>query len=115
MMSDNKKTDELFCIKVPTRQTEAVKKELIRMGLFLKNYRLLKEDQYIYLPIVSYLNLPTSWVVEKRTFKKIEKIFDYHTILEDILPKILHQYIPTSFDRLGECVLIKLNPALFPQ
>ena len=111
-MSNNSVQELLFCLKVPIKQTESVKQHLLKTGILLKNYKLLKEEKYIYLPIKYASDTSYEWPVEKRLFTQFKSKIDYHTVLRKILPATLHEFIPTSFDRIGSAILIKLDSHL---
>ena len=111
-MTINSQKVLLQCIKVPATQTETVKRELLSQGLFQKGYKLLKEGQYVYLPISSSTSSLPKWDVFEKSFEPLEKKIDTHSSLASILPIQLHKFIPTSFDRVGECILIKLDPKI---
>ena len=109
-MSESSQKVSLQCVKVPVSQTETVKRELLSQGLFLKGYKLLKEGQYVYLPISSSTSSLPNWEVFEKSFESLEKKVDTHSSLASILPASLHKFIPTSFVRVGDCILIKLDP-----
>ena len=111
-MSNISDHELLFCLKVPNKQTESVKQQLLKTGVFLKNYKLLKDRDYIYLPIDYSPDTSYDWPVKQRLFTQLKSKLDYHTVLQNILPSILHEFIPTSFDRIGPAILIKLDPHL---
>lgn len=111
-MSNLPKKIVLSCIKIPINQTEQIKNELISKGMFLKGYRLIKEQGFIYLPIIKNDSYSLQWETTKKTFEILEKNFDMHSSLAQIIPVDLHPYIPTSFDRVGNCILVKLDQAI---
>lgn len=111
-MSNSLDPELVYCLQVPIKQAETVKQELIKRGTFLKNFRLLKEQGFIYLPIEYSSEVSYSWPVAKKLLTPLQNKLDYHKTLRTILPPKLHQYIPTSFDRVGTIILIKLQPEL---
>ena len=111
-MSHSPESTSLLCIKAPVQQTEFIKKHLISLGIFLKNFKLIKEKNFIYLPISDGSNLPAEFVLEKRVFEVLPKKISYQETLREVLPKQLHECIPSSFDRIGDVLLVKLDPAL---
>ena len=103
----------LHCLKVPVKQAQSVKQELLRKNIFIKDVCLLKEPGFIFLPIVYSSEIQFEWPVEKRLFTKLQRPTDYHSSLQKILPSDLHKFIPTSFDRVGDLILLKLEPELY--
>lgn len=102
----------LWCVKVPVQQTQTMKQQLLSLGLFLKDYKLIKEQSFVFLPITLPTQPPADWILQERLFEPYERPQSYHDSLKLILPSELHQFIPSSFDRLGDCILVKLDPAL---
>lgn len=107
-------TQLLWCLKVPVKQTQSMKQQLISLGLFIKEFALIKEDQFVFLPIKLPANPSADWILEQRLFTKNPSKKPYQSILKEILPPQLHQLIPTSFDRVGNAILLKLEPELLP-
>ena len=102
----------VYCLKVPIRQAETVKQSLIKSGIFLKNFKLLKEEGFIFFPIGYTHDQQFDFPVEQKLFTPLKQKFDFHSSLRNILPLELHKFIPTSFDRIGSLILIKLHPSL---
>ena len=111
-MSNFIEEELVYCLQVPKKQAETVKQELIKSGTFLKNFRLLKDQNFIYLPIDYSFDISYPWPVEQKVFTKLPNKLDYHKSLQNILPSDLHQFIPSSFDRVGTIILIKLQSEL---
>lgn len=102
----------VHCLKVPIKQAENAKQSLIKSGVFLKNYKLLKEEGFIFIPIEYIPDQQFEWPIEQKLFTPLKQKIDFHTALRNILPAELHEFIPTSFDRIGSLILIKLHPSL---
>ncbi len=111
-MSHSQEPLEVYCLQVPIKQAESVKQELIKSGIFLKNYKIQKDHDFIYLPIKYSGNVSYSWPIEKKMLIPLQNKLDYHKILRTILPPTVHEFIPSSFDRVGSIILIKLRPEL---
>src|SRR3989344_4947850 len=96
------------CMKVPLEEAEVVKRRLINESLLDFNYKLLKEDGYIYYPVVhGILGYPT---VEKTLEKKTPKN------LKDALKKILTKNeilnLNTAFDTIGNIAVLEIVRSL---
>lgn len=95
-------------MKVPLEEAEVVKRRLINESLLDFNYKLLKEDGYIYYPVVhGILGYPT---VEKTLEKKTPKN------LKDALKKILTKNeilnLNTAFDTIGNIAVLEIVRSL---
>ena len=111
-MSNSQESVLVYCLQVPIKEAETVKHDLINSGTFLKNFRLLKERNFIYLPINYSEDASYPWPVEQKLLTPLQNKLDYHKALRAILPSVLHEFIPSSFDRVGSIILIKLQPEL---
>lgn len=111
-MSNNSEKKLLYCLKVPVKQVERVKQELLKKKIFIKDVQLIKELDFIFLPIEYSPDVQFEWHVEQRFFTQLQRFTDYQSSLQEKLPPDLHKFIPTSFDRLGDVILLKLDPEL---
>ncbi|UCE75334.1 MAG: class I SAM-dependent methyltransferase family protein [Methanomassiliicoccales archaeon] len=98
------------CIAVPLKKAEEVKKALLDEGKLNKNLALEKEEEILYLPILSHEkeNLILGYEVLERDFQVLEKDIKNYKELVDI-PEELRQFLPTSFDIVGKVAIIKVQ------
>jgi tRNA (guanine37-N1)-methyltransferase len=112
-MNNSSSTDLLHCVQVPIQQAESIKRELQKLGLFLNSYKILKDSLYVYFPIILSGTLPETWSIVQKEFIRLDPKFDYRISLKVILPPNVHEFIPSSFDRLDHLILVKLDPVIY--
>jgi len=107
------KAEKTIGICVPLEQAETIRKYLIENNLLRTDLKINKDKTYIYIPIKK---IPKK--TKHDTFKIIKKRFEKHHIKPrsyketTSLPKKLRHELPTSYDIIGDIILIKLAKKL---
>jgi len=108
------KYQRLKSIAVQVHLAERVRKRLIKEGALLKGYKIKKDNDYVYFPVKKSTTLPKGVdkysVVNKAFEKKEQHICSYKELVS--LPEELKQELPTSYDVIGQILLIKLPQSL---
>ncbi len=103
----------LESIAVKMQFAEQVRKHLIKEELLRKNYKITRDKEYVYFPVIT-TNLPASmeeYAIVKKSFEEKElSIRSYKELVS--LPEELKRELPTSYDVIGKILLIKLPPSL---
>lgn len=99
----------MLCLKVPKSKGEKVKNKLLDKDLLNKSFKFDSDDDFIYIPLkqgVEVDNIFDLPVVEKKLERRPNYTRDYTDILD--LPKHLRDKLPSSFDIIGDIVLLKI-------
>ena len=99
-----------LCVKVRKGEGESVRKKLLEDGLLDQSLYVDKDEEHLYLPIMS---VPEGHIVEEREFRQREREDkDYKSFCD--VPEGLRELLPTSFDTLGDIAIIRLPDELLP-
>jgi tRNA (guanine37-N1)-methyltransferase len=102
------------CISVPLKDGEKVRKYLKNNNLLRNDLVIKKDNKYIYFPILNKLsnNKIKYRIIEKTFEKKIRTDIHYKERLNKLIPKRIFNCLPSSFDIIGDIILIRLNENL---
>jgi len=94
-------------VKVKKKDAEKLRRFLIKKDIIVSNLKIQKNSDYLYIPIKKVmLNLDYGHIIEK-DFQKIEKKPNsYVNLLK--LPEELMNLLPSSYDVIGDIILIKI-------
>lgn len=98
---------------VPLQEGASAQQWLRSRDLLDKDVRVGKTSTHILFPLSS-IPEDAPWPVEEVGLELRERPPTYTELLKQRLPPPLHQFIPGSFDRLGELLLLKLETELQP-
>ena len=96
-------------IRIRKRHAEAIRKILVENNLLCGDFKIIKNKNFIYFPVKKIPNETNNIKIEtvKREFEKKEKtVNSYKDLLS--LPKELEAELPTSYDVIGDIILLKL-------
>lgn len=96
-------------LKVPKKQAESVRKELIAMGIFSNNYEIIHEGDFILFPVLEKWKFET---VEKEGEKRAENQGSLKEALAGVLTLEEQEMLVSSFDILGNIVIIEIPKSL---
>ena len=85
-------------LKVPLRQAQKVKQQLIDSDLFHPHYQITKDKEFIYLPLKKIIK--TKYKVVEKKLKKIQKTQSLRQALKTKLTKSELSYLKTAFDTM---------------
>jgi len=95
-------------LKTPLKKAEKVKKYLLTNNLYNKEYKPKKQKQHIIFPVLKKdTKLDKDLTFTTTTFEKIIKK-DY----KDILPKPIQSKVPSSYDMIGDIIIIEIKEEL---
>ncbi|WP_400203919.1 class I SAM-dependent methyltransferase [Candidatus Methanomassiliicoccus intestinalis] len=98
------------CLKVPREKAESIRRRLIESGLLDISFRIKGQGEFILIPVVSKeIDCEYEFVEEElQSQEKTET--DYKNIVK--MPAELKDYLPASYDIIGEVIIIKLDEEL---
>lgn len=102
---------EVRCIRVPRRDGERVRSELMDAGLLDRNARIRSDGEFLLMPILSdsfgdyQIILADLEMLEHRET-------DYRNLAD--VPEDLRDELPNSFDIIGDVAIVKLTDGLLP-
>ena len=102
----------VICIKVPNREGEEARQFLIKTNNLNKSYKILKEGEYIFFPLNERIPDNQKWELVEKNLDTYSTKTDFYTSAKKMIPTSLHSFIPSSYDRIGDIILIKIVPEL---
>jgi tRNA (guanine37-N1)-methyltransferase len=104
-------TELTFGICVEPKDAEKIRKYLSEKKLLRNDLKIERDSKYIYLPITEIPKELSSYRVVERDFEKREvKPRSYKEIIS--IPETLRPLLPTSYDVIGDIILIKIPKTL---
>ncbi len=101
----------MLCLKVPKSEGEKVRNKLLEENILEKKGKITSDDDYLFIPIKEIPKENLDYEVVKRDVEYREsKSRDYRDIVK--LPSDLVEYLPTSFDIIGDIAIIKIPDEL---
>ncbi|MBN2459373.1 class I SAM-dependent methyltransferase family protein [Candidatus Woesearchaeota archaeon] len=100
----------MLCIKVPLKQAEKIKKELIRNGLLDKEHMIARDSQFIYFPIKK--KFPTEHKIVFKMVGKRKLQSDLKKVLESKLKPEELELLKRSMDVIGSIAIIEIPTLL---
>ena len=105
----------MYVLKVPKKNVQKVKKELINKSLFAKDYEIIRDDNFIYLPVIDknkVKELFSGYEVVKRDIKKLEKITNIRDYLKGKLTDEEFSKLKTAYDVVGSIAILEIDDEL---
>ena len=101
------KNEETIGMCVPLKHAEKIRNYLSGKKILRDDLKILRDEEYIYFPLKAIPKELTSYITIKKVFEKKEaKLTSYKEIIS--IPEKLKHELPTSYDVLGDILLIKL-------
>ena len=98
-------------IRVEIEQAEKIRKYLSKRNLIRKNFKIKRDNKFIYFPVEKIPQELSYYKVIESEFEKIKtKPKSYREIVP--IPDKLKHELPTSYDTIGDIILIKLQENL---
>ena len=102
---------KLKAVSVPLHDAESLRRYLREHGLLREDARILKDGARVYFPLKTVPEPLGSYEIVVRSFEiKSAKPASYKDRLK--IPEMLRQTLPTSYDVLGDIILIKIPKPL---
>ena len=98
------------CVKVPLRQLNDTRIKLMSDGLMNMEYRIKTTDEFGYIPITEDIDGYDIEDIELKPMKKVPH--NFAEILEDELTKDEIDNLKTSFDTIGDIVILEIPDEL---
>ena len=107
-------TETSLAVKIPKKQGESIRQYLLNRDLIRKDLKIKRNTNYLYIPIKKKISDPLlSYEYQQIAFEKQpQKIAQYQDMVS--LPNDLYDLLPSSFDIIGDIIVIKLSEALQP-
>ncbi|AEH24893.1 tRNA (guanine(37)-N1)-methyltransferase Trm5b [Pyrococcus yayanosii] len=99
-----------LAVKVPREKGEEVRRKLIELGLFNRDYRIGREGDYLLIPVVEPVEGFETVEVELEPVRR--RPHSYQEVVR--VPKELRPSLPSSFDIVGDIAIIELPEELVP-
>ena len=94
-------------IQVEKKQAEKMRKYLIENNLLVKNLKISRNKEFVYFPVCSNPKNDISYKSIKMKFEKTEEVpRSYKKIA--LIPEKLKVKLPTSYDTIGDIIIIKI-------
>src|SRR6266571_7702206 len=98
-----------WCVAVPKGQGESIRRQLLERGLLLKHLRIVREGDLLLLPTSRRVDL--GFPVDQREFsEEFVAVRSYKDVAD--VPPSLRQFLPSSFDVVGDIAVIKIPGSL---
>jgi len=102
------KSNVVKAVQVDFKQAEKVRKYLINEGLIKDDLKILKDEKFIYFPLNKISGKLKAYKIVKKEFKERKKKQKTYKEIISIPSKIKND-LPTSYDIIGDIILIKLQ------
>ncbi len=102
-------------LQVPLRQTEKVKRLLIKEKLIDLGFCREKDKGYFYFPITKARKIPNTKIVDKELSPKTQKETDLADVLKYYLTKDELKLLKTSYDLVGSIAILEIPSELEPK
>lgn len=97
-------------VRVPLKEGEKVRRRLLELGILNKEYKIKREGEFLIFPITRSIE---GFEIVETDFEKAQKRpFSYREIVN--VPEKLKPFLPSSFDIIGDIVIIELPEELIP-
>jgi len=103
----------MLFLKVPKDKGEAVRRELIQHGLFVKGYPILSEGSFILFPVAKQFG--TFEVVEREAEPRDSEAHSLADALKDAFSAEELDSLTTSFDIIGDIAIVEIPEGLEPK
>lgn len=108
---NNMETEETIALSVPLKDAEKIRRYLHEKNIIRDDLKIKKDENNIYFPIKKALKKQLPYNTVKKMFEKKEiKSTSYKEIIS--LPDNLKKELPTSYDTVGNIILLKLPKSL---
>jgi len=100
----------MLCIKVPVKQAEKAKKEIIAKGLFDKEHQIVKDKGFVYFPVKK--KFKTKHSIVNKPLKKISLPTNLKSSLKKKLSKNDLKLLKRSMDIIGNIAILEIPAEL---
>ncbi len=103
-------------LKTPKKQAEATRRLLTRAELLDKRYKVVRDQSFVYFPLLEppAFDEEFSGEIVDLDFPTAEASLSLKDYLSSKLPPNLIKHLPSSWDQIGNVIVVELNPLLEP-
>jgi len=114
------------CVFIPRNLGEPVRKFLLKKGLLNLNLKVKQEENKLHFPVIRRLEKHELTELKSITGKKIEEENCYFetfhskkrgnlsSALKEKIPRNLLEFLPKSYDRIGDLIIVEIPETLAP-
>ncbi|MCK4758263.1 MAG: class I SAM-dependent methyltransferase family protein [Thermoplasmata archaeon] len=99
-----------LCIAVPRHEGETIRLNLSAGGFLRIDLRIFEKEGLIYIPVTEDPGM--DFDLTEADFEEVEQVTSYKELAD--IPDELREFLPTSFDIIGDICIIKLGEELLP-
>ncbi len=101
-------------LKIPKKLAESTRRFLIQRGLLDKKYKVIRDQSFVYFPIIMPLESSESFNGEivDLDFPLSEATINFKEYVSSKIPSTLIQYLPSSWDQIDDVIVVELHPML---
>ena len=101
----------MLALKVPLKDAERARKDIVERGLFQQGYKAVKEDGHLYLPVKERFD--TSYEFEERDLPgQQERPKSLREALEGKLSPEVLERLKTAYDQVGDIAILEVDEDL---
>lgn len=101
----------MLALKVPLKDAEQVRKDLVERGLFMPGYKAVKDDGHLLIPVKERFD--TSYGFEERDLPgQQERPKSLREALEGKLPSEVLERLKTAYDQVGDIAILEVDEDL---
>ncbi len=103
-------------LKIPKKQAETTRRLLIQKGLLDKKHKVIRDHSFVYFPLlhVPEFNEVLNGEIVELDFPLSEASINFKNYVSSKLPSDLIDYLPSSWDQIGNTIVIELHSLLEP-
>ncbi len=96
-------------IKIDLKNFNQTLNLLKQKGILNTGLKIIKSGRFAFIPVIDIIN---GYEIYEINFEEYKKVKDYKDLID--IPENMKKLLPTSYDRIGEVILIKLPEELYP-
>ena len=101
----------MLYLKVRKKDGEKIRGELLKREILENEYRILKNEEFLYFPLKKRIKLPETWIVERKG-EKVKKRHSVEELLKGNLSCEELKLLPKSFEIIGDILILELDERL---
>lgn len=99
----------MLFIKVPKNKAEKTRQYLLDEGLFARDYKVFKDEKYVYFPVTKEVKGYEAVEMEGEKFQRAKKLRE---LLSKILTEKEFENLVTSYDLIGDIAIVEIPEGL---
>lgn len=98
-----------IAVKVPKEEGERIRRELLDKGVLRRGLVIRRDSEFIYFPVSRRIE---GYELAEMEFRERERKVNYRDLV--CIPSEMKVLLPTSFDVVGDILILRLDDALIP-